>query len=35
MRGLLGRRLSMFSNEDLKCLDPEYFVIIVADAYDV
>ena len=25
----------MFSNEDLKCLDPEYFSIIIADAYDV
>lgn len=25
----------MFSNEDLKCLDPEYFNIITKDAYDV
>ena len=25
----------MFSNEDLKCLDPEYFSIIATDAYDV
>ena len=25
----------MFSNEDLKCLDPEYFNIITTDAYDV
>ena len=25
----------MFSNEDLKCLDPEYFNIIITDAYDV
>lgn len=25
----------MFSSEDLKCLDPEYFSIIIADAYDV
>ena len=25
----------MFSNEDLKCLDPEYFSIITTDAYDV
>ena len=35
MRGLPGRRLPMFSNEDLKCLDPEYFSIITTDAYDV
>lgn len=35
MHGLPGRRLPMFSNDDLKCLDPEYFIIIVADAYDV
>ena len=25
----------MFSNEDLKCLDPKYFSIITKDAYDV
>lgn len=25
----------MFSTEDMKCLDPEYFVILVADPYDV
>ena len=25
----------MFSNEDLKCLDPAYFSIITTDAYDV
>ena len=25
----------MFSSEDLKCLDPEYFSIIIADAYNV
>lgn len=25
----------MFSNEDLKCLDPKYFSIITTDAYDV
>lgn len=25
----------MFSNNDLKCLDPEYFNIITTDAYDV
>ena len=25
----------MFSNDDLKCLDPEYFNIITTDAYDV
>jgi hypothetical protein len=25
----------MFSNEDLKCLDPAYFFIITTDAYDV
>ena len=25
----------MFSNEDLKCLDPKYFSIITMDAYDV
>ncbi len=25
----------MFSNEDLKCLDQEYFNIITTDAYDV
>ena len=25
----------MFSNEDLKCLDPKYFSIINTDAYDV
>ena len=25
----------MFSNEDLKCLDPKYFSIIDTDAYDV
>ena len=30
-----GRRLPMFSNEDLKCLDPAYFSIITTDAYDV
>jgi hypothetical protein len=24
----------MFSSEDLKCLDPAYFSIITADAYD-
>lgn len=35
MRGLPGRRLPMFSNEDLKCLDQEYFNIITTDVYDV
>lgn len=25
----------MFGNEDLKCLDPEYFSIITTDVYDV
>lgn len=25
----------MFSSEDLKCLDPEYFSIITTDVYDV
>ncbi len=25
----------MFSTEDLRCLDPDYFVIIYADLYDV
>ena len=25
----------MFSNEDVGCVDPEYFSIIVTDAYDV
>lgn len=25
----------MFSNDDLKCLDPKYFNIITTDAYDV
>ena len=35
MRGSLGSRLAMFSNEDLKCLNPEYFNIITKDAYDV
>ena len=25
----------MFSNEDLKCLDPAYFFIITTDAYEV
>lgn len=25
----------MFSSEDMKCLDPQYFSIIVTDAYDV
>lgn len=25
----------MFTNEDLKCLDPKYFSIITTDAYDV
>ena len=25
----------MFSNEDLKCLDPAYFSIITTDVYDV
>lgn len=34
-RSLLGRSLPMFSNEDLKCLDPKYFSIITTDAYDV
>ena len=31
----LGRRLPMFSNEDLMCLDPAYFSIITTDAYEV
>lgn len=35
MRGLPGRGLPMFSNEDLKCLDSKYFSIINTDAYDV
>lgn len=34
-RGLLGRRLPLFSKGDLRCLDSEYFSIIMADAYDV
>ena len=34
MRGS-ERRLPMFSNEDMKCLDPAYFSIITTDAYDV
>lgn len=25
----------MFSSKDLKCLDPAYFFIIIANAYDV
>ena len=25
----------MFNSEDLKCLDPQYFIIIATDAFDV
>lgn len=35
MRGLPGKRLQMFNNEGLKCLDSEYFSINTTDVYDV
>ena len=35
MHGLKGRRLRLFSTEDLKCLDPKYFSVIYVDDYDV
>ncbi len=35
MHGSPERRLPVFSAEELWSLDPNYFVIIVADPYDV